>query len=65
VLDVECSLLTVIFLICFFLSGARIVATVLNDPVLNPQWYKECKLMADRIIDMRTALTNGLKKVSF
>jgi aspartate aminotransferase len=44
------------------IHGARIVATVLNDPKLNPQWYKECKQMADRIIDMRTALTNGLKK---
>jgi aspartate aminotransferase, mitochondrial len=42
------------------IHGARIVATVLNDPKLNPQWYAECKQMADRIIDMRTALTQGL-----
>eukprot|EP00802_Teleaulax_amphioxeia_P011965 Tamp_12003.p1 GENE.Tamp_12003~~Tamp_12003.p1 ORF type:complete len:409 (-),score=117.63 Tamp_12003:322-1548(-) len=44
------------------IHGARIVATVLNDPKLNPQWYGECKQMADRIIDMRTALVNGLQK---
>ena len=40
-------------------SGARIVATVLNDKKLNPQWYAECKQMADRIITMRTALTGA------
>jgi len=28
------------------IHGARIVATVLNDPKLNPQWYAECKSMA-------------------
>lgn len=28
------------------IHGARIVATVLNDPKLNPQWYTECKSMA-------------------
>ena len=44
------------------IHGARIVATVLNDPKLNPQWYSECKFMADRIITMRTALVDGLKK---
>jgi aspartate aminotransferase len=38
------------------------VATVLNDDKLNPQWYAECKLMADRIITMRTALKDGLAK---
>jgi aspartate aminotransferase len=27
------------------IHGARIVATVLNDPVLNPQWYAQCKFM--------------------
>jgi len=42
------------------IHGARIVATVLNDPVLEKQWYAECKLMADRIITMRTALVGGL-----
>jgi len=44
------------------IHGARIVATVLNDPKLNPQWYSECKFMAERIITMRTALVDGLKK---
>ncbi len=46
------------------ITGARIVATILNDPKLNPQWYAECKGMADRIIDMRNALKKGLKDVS-
>jgi len=44
------------------IHGARIVATVLNDPKLNPQWYAECKGMADRIIEMRVALKAGLEK---
>jgi len=44
------------------IHGARIVATVLNDAKLNPQWYAECKQMADRIITMRTALVAGLQK---
>lgn len=43
------------------LSGARIVSTVLNTPELYSEWLKEVKLMADRIISMRTALKNGLK----
>lgn len=54
------------------LSGARIVSTVLNTPELYSEWYsvswllnfsrlKEVKLMADRIIAMRTQLKNGLK----
>mmetsp|Transcript_13014 Transcript_13014/g.34090 ORF Transcript_13014/g.34090 Transcript_13014/m.34090 type:complete len:407 (-) Transcript_13014:242-1462(-) len=36
--------------------GARIVAAVLSDPVLEAQWRGECKGMADRIIEMRAAL---------
>jgi len=44
------------------IHGARIVATVLNDPKLNPQWYAECKSMADRIITMRTMLKDNLAK---
>jgi aspartate aminotransferase len=44
------------------IHGARIVATVLNDPTLNPQWYAECKSMADRIITMRDALKANLAK---
>jgi aspartate aminotransferase len=41
--------------------GARIVDTILSDPVLKPQWYAECKSMADRIISMRTLLRNTLE----
>lgn len=42
------------------IQGARIVQTVLDDPVLKPQWYSEVKGMADRIIRMRTLLKDGL-----
>lgn len=38
------------------INGARIVQTILSDEVLKPQWYAECKSMADRIIEMRTLL---------
>jgi len=44
------------------IHGARIVATILNDPVLNKQWYAECKSMADRIIVMRDSLKAALAK---
>jgi len=44
------------------IHGARIVATILNDPVLNKQWYAECKSMADRIIVMRDTLKASLAK---
>jgi len=40
--------------------GARIVATVLSDPELEVKWRAECKLMADRIIEMRAALKSEL-----
>lgn len=43
-------------------QGARIVQTILEHPELNPQWYAECKGMADRIISMRTALKGALTK---
>lgn len=42
------------------IQGARIVQTILDDPVLKPQWYSEVKGMADRIIKMRHLLKNGL-----
>lgn len=42
------------------IQGARIVQTVLDDPVLKPQWYSEVKGMADRIIRMRDLLKEGL-----
>ena len=42
-------------------GGARIVSTILNDPTLNAQWYAECKSMADRIGEARTALRGHLE----
>ena len=36
--------------------GARIVKEVLSDPALTAQWRKECRSMADRIMEMRTLL---------
>lgn len=44
------------------LHGARIVTEVLTDPQLNALWLKEVKAMADRIMDMRSALKENLKK---
>ena len=38
------------------IHGARIVSAVLSDAALEAQWRAECKTMAERIIDMRTAL---------
>lgn len=43
-------------------QGARIIDIILSDAKLKPQWYKECKSMADRIISMRTALRDALEK---
>ncbi|EFJ33874.1 hypothetical protein SELMODRAFT_83150 [Selaginella moellendorffii] len=45
------------------LHGAQIVTTVLSDPELKEQWYKEVKVMADRIIGMREALKSNLEKL--
>lgn len=42
--------------------GARIIDTILSDAKLKPQWYKECKSMAERIISMRTMLRDNLEK---
>lgn len=44
--------------------GARLVETILSDPVLLKQWYTDCKVMADRIISMRTLLRNNLEKAT-
>ncbi len=41
--------------------GAKIVQTILEDPALYALWLREVKTMADRIIGMRTALTQSLK----
>jgi len=43
--------------------GARLVSTILNDKELSTLWYKEVKIMADRIISCRKSLVNELKKV--
>ena len=44
------------------MHGSRIVDIILSDETLSKQWHGEVKGMADRIISMRTALTNALKK---
>lgn len=48
---------------CPPIYGARIVTTILNDPVLMSQWEKECAAMSQRIKDMRALLVENLKKV--
>ena len=42
--------------------GARIIAEILSDKTLRQQWTLECKGMADRILTMRSALKESLKK---
>lgn len=42
--------------------GARLAATIMNDPALNQMWLGDVKGMADRIIGMREALKAGLEK---
>ena len=42
------------------IHGARVVSEVLGDPALEAEWRSECKMMADRIINMRKALKDGL-----
>jgi len=44
------------------IHGARIVHTILSNPDLRSQWLKDVKVMADRIITMRSTLRDGLKK---
>jgi len=44
------------------IHGARIAAEILNDATLRSQWLTEVKEMADRVISMRNALKNQLKK---
>ncbi|CAO3650943.1 unnamed protein product [Cunninghamella blakesleeana] len=44
------------------IHGARLVSTVLNTPELKQLWLDEVKLMADRIITMRTKLRDHLEK---
>jgi len=44
------------------IHGARIANEILSDPALKAQWVKEVKGMADRIISVRVALRDALKK---
>lgn len=44
------------------IHGARIAATVLNDPELRKEWLADVKGMANRIIGMRQKLKDGLKR---
>ncbi|XP_077300802.1 glutamate oxaloacetate transaminase 2 [Arctopsyche grandis] len=44
------------------IHGARIVSEILGDASLKAQWLTDVKGMADRIISMRVALQNNLKK---
>jgi aspartate aminotransferase len=43
--------------------GSSIVRTILSDEKLTAQYYTECKIMADRIAEMRTKLVSTLEKV--
>ncbi|CAO2813268.1 unnamed protein product [Amaranthus hypochondriacus] len=43
--------------------GALLVSIILSDPNLKNLWLKEVKVMADRIIGMRTALRENLEKL--
>jgi len=45
------------------LHGARLVATVLEDPALNSLWNKELTEMSDRINEMRGALVGALTEI--
>lgn len=47
---------------CPPIYGARLVTTILNDPVLFKQWESECAAMSQRIKDMRALLVENLKK---
>ncbi len=42
------------------LHAARLVEKILNNPALYEEWTKEVKMVAQRIIDMRSALKNEL-----
>jgi len=43
--------------------GSRVISMILNDKELSDIWYKEVKIMADRIISCRKALVSELKKI--
>jgi len=43
--------------------GAHIVDIILSDPDLTKEWYKELKIMSGRIISIRRALYDNLKRI--
>ena len=45
------------------LHGAQLVATVISNDTLYKQWDGELKMMSNRIVAMRTALVEALKKI--
>jgi aspartate aminotransferase len=45
------------------IEGARIVSDIINNVELNELWYKEIKIMADRINEMRVLLKQKLEKM--
>lgn len=45
------------------IHGARLVSAVLGDPALRKEWLGDVKLMADRIISVRTTLKDNLQKL--
>lgn len=45
------------------IHGARLVAEILSDASLRTEWLADVKLMADRIISVRSTLQNNLKKL--
>jgi aspartate/tyrosine/aromatic aminotransferase len=42
--------------------GGLVVATILNDDALHAQWLTELNAMRERIVDMRSALVDGLSR---
>ncbi|ETN59536.1 aspartate aminotransferase [Anopheles darlingi] len=45
------------------INGARLVTEILGDAELRKQWLSDVKLMADRIISVRSTLRNNLKEL--
>lgn len=45
------------------IHGARIVTEILSDPTLKKEWLGNVKLMADRIINVRTQLKDNIKNL--
>lgn len=45
------------------LHGALLVKTILQDPELKSQWFKEVRMMAERIINMRSLLRQHLEQL--